>query len=69
MERDSDSSSHPISFPVSTPADIRRMFDPISYSKGASIIRMINGYLGDDAFKAALTAYLRKFEYSNAVQV
>lgn len=68
MERDSDVSSHAISFPVSTPADIRRMFDPISYSKGASILRMMNGFLGDKAFKSALTAYLKKFAYSNAIQ-
>lgn len=68
MERDSDASSRSISFPVSTPADIRRMFDPISYKKGASIIRMMNGFLGDRAFQAGLTAYLKKFAYSNAVQ-
>lgn len=69
MARDSDASSRSISFPVSTSADIRRMFDPISYLKGASIIRMMNSFLGNDAFKAGLTAYLKKFQYSNAVQV
>lgn len=29
---------------------------------------MMNGYLGDVAFQAGLTAYLKKFAYSNAVQ-
>ncbi|XP_037030897.1 aminopeptidase N isoform X2 [Bradysia coprophila] len=68
MEIDADSSSHPISFPVSKPSDIRRIFDPISYSKGASIIRMMNGFLGEKAFKGGLQAYLNKFQYDNAVQ-
>lgn len=69
MEIDADSSSHPISFPVSKPSDIRRIFDAISYSKGASIIRMMNGFLGDKAFKGGLQSYLNKFQYDNAVQV
>lgn len=68
MEEDSDISSHPISFSVSKPADIRRIFDPISYSKGASIIHMMQSFLGEEAFKAALKEYLKKFEYSNAKQ-
>lgn len=68
MEYDVDNTSHPISYPVSTPQDIRRIFDPISYSKGASIIRMMHGFLGDEAFKDGLNEYLTKFAYANAVQ-
>lgn len=67
MEEDSDSSSHPISFEVKTAADIRRIFDPISYSKGASIIRMVQSFLGEEAFWGALKKYLETFQYSNAV--
>lgn len=69
MEIDADGSSHPISFPVSKSSDIRRIFDEISYSKGASIIRMMSGFLGEKAFKGGLQAYLNKFQYDNAVQV
>lgn len=68
MEKDSDKSSHPISFPVVAKTDIRRIFDPISYSKGAAIIRMMKGFLGEQAFRAGITEYLRKFQHSNAVQ-
>lgn len=67
MEEDSDPSSHPISFEVKNSADIRRIFDPISYSKGASIIRMMQSFLGEDAFWGALKKYLKDFQYSNAV--
>jgi len=69
MAKDSDESSHPISFPVAKPSDIRRIFDPISYSKGAAVIRMMNNFLGEQTFKIGIRHYLRTFEYSNAVQV
>ncbi|XP_031634254.1 aminopeptidase N-like [Contarinia nasturtii] len=68
MEEDSNLSSHPISFDVNTAADIRRIFDPISYSKGASIIRMMQCFLGEKTFKKALHKYLNVFQYKNAVR-
>lgn len=68
MPKDCDASSRPISFPVKTKSDIRRVFDPISYSKGALIINMMRGFLGENTFRMGLKNYLRKFEYGNAVQ-
>lgn len=67
MVEDCDQTAHPISFDVKNSADIRRIFDPISYSKGASIIRMMQSYLGEQAFWGALKKYLDEFQYSNAV--
>lgn len=66
MEEDSDLSSHSISFAVANYSDIRRIFDPISYSKGASVIRMMQNFLGEKAFKEALKKYLKDFQYKNA---
>lgn len=68
FEKDSDRNSHPISFPVNRGSDIRRIFDPISYSKGASIIRMMSSFLGQEAFKTGITEYLKKYQYDNADQ-
>lgn len=68
MDKDSDLSSHPISIAVSRPSDIRRMFDPISYSKGATLVRMIRSFLGGIAFKNGIQDYLSKFQYGNADQ-
>lgn len=68
MAADSDKFSHPIAFPVSSTNEIRSIFDPISYSKGAIILRMINEFIGDDAFKMAIREYLKKFAYKNAIQ-
>lgn len=67
MRADSDQNSRPISSAVNSLTDVRRKFDKISYSKGASIIRMMRGFLGDDAFWGALKKYLKLYQYSNAV--
>lgn len=68
MSKDSDASSRRMYNAVATTADIRSLFDPITYSKGAIMLRMMNSFLGEEAFKAATRAYLKEFEYGNAVQ-
>ena len=55
MVTDALTSSHPIVQTVSTPSEIYELFDAISYSKGACLIRMVNFVVGDEAFKAGLT--------------
>lgn len=62
---DSLINSHPIEVSLENPEDIRSIFDSISYSKGASIIRMLYSYLGEDNFRQGLTLYLRDNSYSN----
>ena len=59
-------SSHPIEVPVKSPAEISQIFDSISYSKGASVIRMLVTYLGERAFQAGLRSYLKQHQYRNA---
>ncbi|MGV8915315.1 MAG: M1 family metallopeptidase [Kaistella sp.] len=39
------------------------MFDGVSYTKGGMILHMLRNYLGDDAFFAGLTDYLKSNEY------
>lgn len=59
--------SHPIKVPVYHPDEINEIFDSISYNKGASIIRMLQYFLGRDVFLKGLTNYLNKYKYGNAV--
>ncbi|XP_052261394.1 aminopeptidase N-like isoform X2 [Dreissena polymorpha] len=59
-------SSHPVYVPVAHPDEINEIFDRISYAKGASIIRMMRFFLGDDNFQKGLTNYLRSLEYGAA---
>ncbi|XKL66949.1 hypothetical protein PGB90_010369 [Kerria lacca] len=61
-------SSHPISVEVSDPSEINEIFDGISYSKGASIIRMMDHFLTKDVFKRGLNNYLTKKAYQSATQ-
>jgi aminopeptidase N len=41
------------------------VFDAITYNKGGGILHMLRNYLGDDAFFAGLTDYLKTNEYQN----
>ena len=43
--------------------DKEDMFDGVSYNKGGAILHMLRTYLGDEAFFAGLTDYLKTNEY------
>ncbi|PKB73275.1 MAG: hypothetical protein BZY75_02675 [SAR202 cluster bacterium Io17-Chloro-G7] len=58
--------SHPIEQEVKDPAEIGQLFDAISYSKGASVIRMLEQFLGPDVFQKGLQVYISNNQYSNA---
>jgi len=66
MGRDALTKTHPIMAKVHDPEEIEELFDEISYGKGASILRMIEAYIGSENFKKGVSAYLQKFRYSNA---
>ncbi|KAL5489625.1 hypothetical protein EMCRGX_G018741 [Ephydatia muelleri] len=66
MNPDALASSHPIEVPVNAPSEVEEIFDAISYCKGASIIRMLHSWIGDDAFRRGMNQYLTKFQYKNA---
>jgi aminopeptidase N len=42
------------------------MFDNITYNKAAAVIRMLEAYVGEEAFRAGLRQYLRAHAYGNA---
>jgi puromycin-sensitive aminopeptidase len=58
-------STHPIEVEVHHPDEIGEIFDEVSYSKGASIIRMLADYLGEKDFRDGLRHYLKKHSYKN----
>ncbi|NXS45985.1 AMPE aminopeptidase, partial [Balaeniceps rex] len=66
MKDDSLLSSHPIVVDVSSPAEITSVFDGISYSKGASILRMLRDWITPDLFQKGCQAYLKKHHFQNA---
>ena len=58
--------THPIHASAETPDEINELFDPISYEKGAAVLRMIETYVSPDVFRRGVNLYLRKFAYGNA---
>ena len=58
--------SHPIEQTVDNPAEISQLFDDISYSKGASTLRMLEHFLGAETFRRGLHDYLSLHEHGNA---
>lgn len=57
--------THPIEIPVRHPDEIGEIFDEVSYSKGACVIRMLADYLGEKDFRDGLRYYLKKHSYKN----
>jgi aminopeptidase N len=65
MEGDARSTTHPIQVPVKTEAEANSIFDDISYQKGQSVIRMLESFLGEDAFRDGIRRYIAAHKYSN----
>ncbi|XP_047530608.1 glutamyl aminopeptidase isoform X1 [Vanessa atalanta] len=64
---DAKLSSHPIVQTVETPDEITSIFDSISYNKGASILRMLEGFIGEENFRKGVSDYLKKYEFGNTI--
>lgn len=57
--------SHPIDVEVTDPNSVAQIFDQISYGKGASVLRMIEAFVGKENFRDGIREYLKKHGYSN----
>ncbi|MFW5468546.1 aminopeptidase N [Knoellia sp. CPCC 206435] len=59
-------STHPVAgSPAPDAQSALENFDGISYAKGASVLRQLIAHIGEDAFNAGVTAYLRSHEHGN----
>uniref|UniRef100_A0A0F7Z9B0 Leucyl-cystinyl aminopeptidase-like n=1 Tax=Crotalus adamanteus TaxID=8729 RepID=A0A0F7Z9B0_CROAD len=65
MEKDSMNSSHPVSLPVNSSAEIEQMFDVVSYIKGSSLLFMLKNYLHKDVFQTGIQIYLHDYSYGS----
>jgi aminopeptidase N len=66
LNTDSLANTRPIHQAAETPAQIQELFDGIAYGKAASVLRMLEAYLGEETFRAGVNAYIQKHEYANA---
>lgn len=66
LRRDSIDGVQPVQTDVSSPAEISALFDgAIVYAKGGRLLRMMQLWIGDEAFRAGLKQYFTRFKYSN----
>jgi puromycin-sensitive aminopeptidase len=65
FETDSLATTRSVEFPVEAPADCDGMFDVLTYQKGGALLRMLEQYIGEDAFRNGVGHYLRTHAYGN----
>ena len=65
FDTDALGSTRPIEYPVVSPADADGMFDVLTYEKGASVVRMLEQYLGAERFRSGIRRYMARHQYGN----
>src|SRR5256885_9705767 len=66
MEGDARATTHAIQQKVATEAEATSAFDDITYKKGQSFLRMLESFLGEEAFRDGIRRYIEAHKYSNS---
>jgi alanyl aminopeptidase len=66
MRTDRLVSSRQIRQPIVSNHDISSAFDSITYSKGGAVLAMFERFMGDEAFRAGIRIFLKRFAYGTA---
>jgi aminopeptidase N len=66
LDLDAQAVTRTIEARADTPDEINEMFDGITYAKGASVIHMIESYLGPENFRKGVHRYLEAHMFANA---
>jgi len=67
MSRDAVASTHPVVQHVETVEQASQAFDAITYQKGGAVIRMLEGFVGEDAWREGVRKYMKVHAYGNTV--
>jgi puromycin-sensitive aminopeptidase len=65
LDVDALSNTRTVEYEVITPQDADGMFDLLTYQKGGSILRMVERWLGADAFRGGVRHYLDRYQLRN----
>ncbi|NCP11243.1 MAG: M1 family peptidase, partial [Sphingomonadales bacterium] len=65
MGQDAYATTHPIVQTIRTVEQTNQAFDGITYSKGESVIGMLEDYAGADVWQRGIQAYIAKHQYRN----
>jgi alanyl aminopeptidase len=66
MNGDSLVTTRKIRQPITGNGDIETAFDGITYQKGAAVLGMFEGYVGESTFQKGMRAYIQDHKFSNA---
>ncbi|GFZ94314.1 M1 family metallopeptidase [Dyella caseinilytica] len=66
MHNDSLTTARQIRQPITGNGDIETAFDGITYQKGAAVLGMFEGYVGEDTFQKGMRAYIQAHKFGNA---
>ncbi|MEN9749681.1 MAG: hypothetical protein RL149_759 [Actinomycetota bacterium] len=58
-------STHPIVAEINDLEDVQVNFDGITYAKGASVLKQLVAFVGQEKFMAGVSAYFKKHAYQN----
>ncbi len=65
MARDALAATHPVVQRIETVEQASQAFDEITYRKGEAVIRMLERYVGEDAWRAGVRDYIARHAYAN----
>jgi aminopeptidase N len=65
LSLDARHTSHPIQHTVANESEAMVAFDAITYNKGQALIRMLENYLGEEAFRDGIRSYMAAHAYGN----
>lgn len=66
IDQDQLPSTHPITADLADTDALRTHFDGITYAKGASVLKALVAWVGDDAFYAGIRDYFERHAWGNA---
>jgi cytosol alanyl aminopeptidase len=66
MEQDALDSARPVRPPSLGGADVEDAFDGMIYDKGAAVLGMLDAWLGPEAFRAGVRAFVKGHEHGSA---
>jgi aminopeptidase N len=67
MQLDAGAATHAVVRPVESIEQANQAFDPIAYSKGRAVIRMIEETVGEAGFREGIRRYMKKHAYANTI--
>jgi aminopeptidase N len=67
MNRDARDGTHPIVMNIEDVFQAASAFDDITYTKGEAVIRALEDFTGEAAFRAGVRRYIREHQYGNTV--